>query len=132
MDNTTHINGITEKIIGCAIKIHNTLGPGLLENVYEQCLFHLLLREGLRVERQTQIPVVFEDLSFDTGFRLDILVEDNIILEIKACESLLPIHTAQIYTYLKLTRKPLGLLMNFNSKLMKDGIKRIAMTHESL
>ena len=121
------INEITHEIIGTAIHIHNTLGPGLLEKVYEECLFHLLLRKNLKVERQLQVPIEFEDLKFDAGFRLDLIVEDLIILELKACEKILPVHTAQLYTYLKLTKKPLGLLMNFNEKLMKDGIKRMIM-----
>ncbi len=121
-------NEISNRIIGCAIRVHNVLGPGLIEKVYEECLGHLLVKEGFHVEKQKLLPIFFEDISLDAGLRLDMLVNDSIIIELKAVEKVLPVHEAQLYTYLKLSKKPLGLLMNFNVKLLKDGIKRMVMS----
>jgi len=125
--NTEEENRLSEKIIGCAIQVHNVLGPGLLEKVYEECMCHLLTKGGIAVEKQKSLPVVFDGMQLDAGFRLDLLVENKVIVEIKAAEKLLPIHQAQLYTYLKLSKKHLGLLLNFNEKLMKHGIKRLIM-----
>ncbi|MDK9718237.1 MAG: GxxExxY protein [Trichlorobacter sp.] len=132
----TQSNGATEKscrdadltnsIIGCAIEVHKTLGPGLLESVYESCLMHELVRAGCLVERQKKLLVNYKGLEFEEGFRIDLLVNDTVIVELKCVERLLPIHEAQLYTYLKLSGKRTGLLINFLSKLLKDGIQRIA------
>ena len=118
------LNDLTEKIIGCAIKVHRVLGPGLLESAYEVCLAHEVRKAGLQIERQVSLPVVYDGIKLDAGYILDIVVEDAIILELKAVETLLPIHEAQLLTYLKLTGKKLGLLINFNVALLKNGIKR--------
>jgi GxxExxY protein len=121
------LNNLSERIIGCAIKVHRTLGPGLLESAYEVCLAHELSKRGLRIERQVGVPVVYDGLKLDAGYVLDIVVEDCVILELKAVESLLSIHEAQLLTYLKLTGIKLGLLINFNVALLKNGIKRKVM-----
>ncbi len=118
------INKITEKIIGAAIEVHRTLGPGLLESAYEQCLEYELTERGLQVERQIPVSVIYKDLLVEYGYRLDLLVEDQVIVEIKSIDELHPVHEAQILTYLKFAEKKIGLLINFNVKLLKDGLKR--------
>lgn len=115
---------LSEKIIGCAIKVHRALGPGLLESAYEACLAHELAKAGLRVKRQVPVPIVYDGIKLDAGYQLDLVVEDTIIVELKSVEMLLPIHAAQLITYLKLTGMKLGLLINFNVALLKNGIKR--------
>jgi GxxExxY protein len=121
------LNDLTYKIIGCVYKVHSELGPGLLESTYEVCLEHELLKADLRVERQKVLPVVYDSIKLDAGYRIDLLVENRIILELKAVDELAPIHTAQLMTYLKLSDMKLGLLLNFNVRDMKKGIKRIIM-----
>ena len=121
------LNELTYQIIGCAYKVHSNLGPGLLESAYEICLEYELNKAGLKVERQKPLPVIYEDIKLDAGYRLDLLVEDKIILELKAVDEINPIHIAQLMTYLKLSGKKLGLLLNFNVVNMKDGVKRIIM-----
>lgn len=116
---------LTEQIIGAAIEVHRVLGPGLLESAYEQCLAHELAARGLPFRRQVDVPVTYKGLRLDAGFRADFIVHDTVVVEIKAVESLLPIHTAQVVTYLRLTGKHVGLLINFNSKTLKDGLKRV-------
>lgn len=118
------LNDLTEKIIGSAIKVHRVLGPGLLESAYEVCLMHELTKAGLRAERQVKVPIVYEGLQLDADYFIDILVEDTVVLELKSVEHMLPIHEAQLITYLKLANKKLGLLINFNLTLLKNGIKR--------
>ena len=118
-------NLITEKIIGSSIEVHKTLGPGLLESAYEVCLCYELEQLGLSLRRQIALPVVYKGIKLDCGYRMDIVVEDVIIVELKTVEKLLPIHEAQLLTYLKLYDRSLGLLMNFNVPVLKDGIKRI-------
>jgi GxxExxY protein len=115
---------LTGRIVDAAIQVHSTLGPGLLESVYEQCLARELECRALRARRQVPIAVAYRDLSMDGGFRLDIQVEERVIVEVKAVEKLLPVHEAQILTYLKLSGLKVGLLLNFNVPLMKDGIRR--------
>ena len=112
-------------IVDAAFKVHSTLGPGLLESVYEACLAHELKRRGLNVRQQVPIPIVYEGLNIEVGLRLDLLVDENIIVELKAVETLLPVHQAQKITYLKLSRSPLGLLINFNEEVIRTGITRI-------
>ena len=121
------LNKITQKIIECAINVHRELGPGLLESTYETCLEYELLKNDLKVERQKELPVVYKDKKIDCGYRIDLLVEDLIIVELKSADRLEPIHTAQILTYMKLSKQPLGLLINFNVKLLKTGIKRVIL-----
>ena len=118
------INDITHKIIGCAIEVHKELGPGLLESVYEKCMFHLLVQNGLKVTNQQKIPIIFKGLELDCDLRFDLLVEDLVIVELKTVETILPIHEAQLLTYLKLMEKPKGVLINFNCvNIFKEGQK---------
>lgn len=118
-------NELSSKIIGAAIAVHRQLGPGLLESTYEVCLAYELEALGLVVRKQIALPVVYKNIKLDAGYRIDLIVNEEIILEIKAVEMLAPIHNAQLLTYLKLTERRLGLLMNFNSVRMIDGIKRV-------
>jgi len=120
------LNQITEQIIGSAIKVHKALGPGLLEKTYEVCLAHELSKSGLSVRRQVELPVIYDGIALGAGYRIDLLVEDRVIVELKTVERLLPIHEAQLISYLKLSGKKLGLLINFNVNLLRDGIKRLA------
>lgn len=122
--NENWYNSITNRIIGCAIEVHKELGPKLMESVYEVCLKKLMTDEGLFVKCQVILPVVFKGSQLDKDFVLDLLVEDEIILELKSVEILLPVHEAQLVTYLKLSGKKLGLLINFNVVLLKEGIRR--------
>jgi len=117
-------NEITKRIIGCAIEVHKILGPGLLESAYETCLFYELQNAGLRVERQKPVPVVYKEIKLDCGYRLDIIVEDCVIIELKTVDAFIPVHEAQILTHMKFAKKNLGLLINFNVTLLKDGIRR--------
>jgi GxxExxY protein len=119
---------LTEKIIGAAIRVHRALGPGLLESVYETCLCHELAREGLGAQRQVELPVVYDTIRLDCGFRIDVLVEEQVVLELKAVEKIQPVHEAQPITYLRLSGKPVGLLINFNVIRLRDGILRRALT----
>jgi len=119
-----HENPISKEIVDSAYKIHTTLGPGLLESVYEVVLAHELQRRGLRVERQLPIPIEYEGIRFEEGYRLDLLVEDKVIVEIKSIEKIAPIHKKQLLTYLRLLNKRLGLLINFNEELIRNGISR--------
>lgn len=118
-------NEISQLIIGCAIKVHTALGPGLLESAYEECLYYELVKEGLKVEKQKALPLIYEEIKLEVGYRLDLIVEEKVIIEIKACEGLNDIHLAQVLTYLKLSNVKLGLLINFNVTRVKDGIKRV-------
>ena len=118
-------NELSSIVIGEAIKVHQNLGPGLLESVYEECLSYKLIKAGLAIEKQKPIPLVFEEIRLECGFRCDVLVQGKLIIEVKAVESLNDIHLAQVLTYLKLTNAKLGLLMNFNVLKLKDGIKRV-------
>ena len=117
--------GLTETVIGASIEIHKELGPGLLESTYETCLVFELENRGISFKRQLELPINYKGLNLDAGYRIDILVEDRLILELKAVEKIHPIHEAQLLTYLKLTNCCIGLLINFNTQLLKCGIKRI-------
>lgn len=121
------INQITEKVIGAAILVHKALGPGLLESAYEACLAFELVDRGLNVEQQKPLPVVYRDVRLECGYRLDLVVEDAVIVEIKSIEAILPIHKAQLLSYLKLSGCNIGLLINFNVSLLKEGIVRLAV-----
>jgi GxxExxY protein len=120
------INQLTGEVIGGAIEVHKTLGPGLLESAYEECLCRELELRTIPFERQKELPIEYKGVKLDCGYRLDVVVADKLILELKACEKLEPIHEAQLLTYLKLTGIKLGLLINFHVPSLKDGIKRIA------
>jgi len=119
-------NEIGGQIIACALKVHSALGPGLLESAYERCLAYELQRAGLTVEQQILLPLVYDGISIDAGYRLDLLVEGRAVVELKAVEALTPLHLAQILSYLKLGGFKLGYLLNFNVVRMKDGIRRVA------
>jgi len=119
------IEDIAKAIVHCAINVHKALGPGLLESVYQQCLAYDLEKTGLSVDCEVPLPVTYEEVKIDLGFRVDMMVEKAVIIENKTVEKLLPIHHAQILTYLKLTNLKLGFLLNWNVTLMKDGIKRM-------
>jgi GxxExxY protein len=119
-------NEISSKVIGCAIEVHKLLGPGLLENAYEECLFYELKLAGFNVEKQKALPLIYKEVKLDAGYRLDLLVENKLIIEIKAVEAINDIHIAQVLTYLKVSGCKLGLLMNFNVLKIKDGVKRLA------
>jgi GxxExxY protein len=118
-------NELSNKIIGCAIEVHNTLGPGLLESAYKECLYYKLLKSGFGVEKEKPMPLIFEDVKLECGYRIDILVNNKVVIEIKSVEALNDVHMAQTLTYLKLGNYKLGLLINFNVLKVKDGLKRI-------
>ncbi len=118
---------LSNKVIGCAIEVHRNLGPGLLESTYEQCLAHELKIEGMPFKLQYPLPVEYKGIKLDCGYRIDLLVANILIVELKSVENVLPIHQAQLLTYMKLSGIKIGLLMNFNVKYMKDGIKRMVL-----
>ncbi|MBI1939195.1 MAG: GxxExxY protein [Ignavibacteriales bacterium] len=120
-----HENEISQIIIDCSIQIHKQLGPGLLESVYEEVLSHVLNKRGLNCQRQIGIPVIYDEVKLELGFRADIIVENKVIVELKSVETILDVHRKQLLTYLKLTDLKLGLLINFNVNLLKEGITRI-------
>jgi GxxExxY protein len=119
------LNLITDAIIGSAIQVHRELGPGLLESAYEACLAYELLERGLKVEQQKPLPLVYRQVKLDCGYRLDLLVEDRVIVEVKAIDQLAPIHQAQLLSYLKISGYNVGLLINFNVRVLKSGIIRM-------
>ena len=119
------LNEVTEKIIGGAITVHRALGPGLLESAYETCLAFELAEQGLTVVRQQPLPIVYRGVRLDCGYRTDLIVENEVIVEVKSVSRLEPIHKAQLLSYLKLSNRRVGLFFNFNVKLLKDGIKRV-------
>ena len=125
---TQRLNQISGDIVDAAMQVHSALGPGLLEGVYERCLQHELAKRGLHSRSQVSLPVHYDGLELDAGFRLDLLVENDVIVELKSVDRLQPIHEAQLLTYLKLSGKPLGLLTNFNTVHLKNGIRR--MVHQ--
>jgi GxxExxY protein len=118
---------IFKKILDCSFKIHTALGPGLLESAYEECLYYELVNLGYKVGKQKPMPLVYENVKLDAGYRVDLIVEDSIVVEVKSIDSLCDVHMAQILTYLKLSGCKLGLLINFNVYHLKDGIKRIVL-----
>jgi GxxExxY protein len=120
-------NELTEKVIGLAIKVHKELGPGLLESAYEACLYYELVKAGFKVERQMPVSLKYFDVYVDCGYRADLFIEDRLIVELKAVTELIPIYKAQILTHMKILKCKLGLLMNFNVELLKNGIKRFVL-----
>lgn len=122
------LNKISYTIIGLAIEVHKHLGPGLLESAYQECLFYEIKKEGLNVEKEKSLPIIYKDLKLEHGYRIDLLVENKLVIELKTVENLTPVHYAQILTYLKLGKFPLGLLLNYNSKILRNNIKRFINT----
>jgi len=120
-------NEISGAIVDAAMKVHSALGPGLLESAYAVCLRHELIKRGLSVRSEVPVPVVYDGIKLEAGYKLDLVVEDTVVVELKAIEALAPIHQAQIISYLKLSGKPIGLLINFHSLHLKDGIKRFVV-----
>lgn len=118
-------NQISQIVVDCAFKVHKALGPGLLESAYEECLFFELKKAGLSVEKQKALPLVYESVKLDIGYRIDMIVENKFIVEVKSVEALNEVHLAQVLTYLKLSNCKLGMLINFNVKLIKEGMKRV-------
>jgi GxxExxY protein len=118
-------NELSQKIIGLAIDVHTALGPGLLENTYKECLFYKVKKAGYLIEKEKPLPLIFEDVRLDCGYRIDLLIENKLVLELKHVEKITDLHLAQILTYLKLGHYRLGLLINFNVTLLKTGIKRV-------
>ena len=118
-------NELSKIVFNCALKVHQNLGPGLLESAYEECLFYELKKTRFDIQKQKALPLVYEEVKLDIGYRIDIIIENKLILEIKSVEALNDIHFAQLLTYLKLTNCKLGMLMNFNVALIKNGIKRV-------
>ncbi|GAB2561212.1 GxxExxY protein [Spirosoma aerophilum] len=116
---------VTDGIIGCAIKVHRGLGPGLLESAYEECLAYEMTKAGILFERQKAMPIIYDDLKLESGYRVDLFVEGRVIVELKAVDALNNVHFAQVMTYLRLANCRFGLLINFNVSLLKDGIKRV-------
>ena len=118
---------LTEKIIGLGIEVHRHLGPGLLELAYEECLCYELRQNGIGFRRQVPLPVTYKTVKLDCGYRLDMVIDDRVVVELKSVERLLPIHDAQVLTYMRLGRIPTGLLLNFNTPVLKDGIRRLML-----
>lgn len=125
MDEEKELNLLTGKIIGAAIEVHNYFGPGLLESTYEECLCHELEFRGISFERQKSIPLLYKGKELNCGYRMDIIVENKVIVELKSVDSFSPIHGVQLLTYLRLTNNKVGLLINFNVSVLKNGLKRI-------
>jgi len=120
-------NEISGAVVDAAMKVHSALGPGLLESAYAACLKHELIKRGLKVACEVPLPVIYDGIKLEAGYRLDLVVEDTVVVELKAIEALAPIHQAQIISYLKLSGKPIGLLINFHTLHLKDGIKRFVI-----
>lgn len=120
-------NELTGLIIGKAIEVHRTLGPGLLESAYQECLYYELINEGLNVIKEKPLPIIYKDIKLNHGYRIDLLVENKVVIELKTVENFTDVHTAQILTYMKLGKFKLGLLINFHTKLLKNGIKRFKL-----
>ncbi len=127
-ESRNRLDAITYKIIGLAIEVHKQLGPGLLESAYQECLYYEIVNAGFTVERQKVLPIIYKDIKLDHGYRLDLLIENTIVIELKTVEAFTDVHFAQILTYLKLGNYPLGLLINFDSKILKNNIKRFINT----
>nr|WP_315174357.1 GxxExxY protein [uncultured Flavobacterium sp.] len=122
------LESLSYKIIGLAIEVHKQLGPGLLESAYQQCLFYEIKKAGFKVEKEVMLPIIYKEIKIDHGYRIDLLIEDKLVVELKTVESFSSVHFAQILTYLKLGQYPLGLLINYNSKILKNNIKRFINT----
>lgn len=130
MEKIRKMDKLTEKVIGIAIAMHRTLGPGLLESAYEQCLAYDLSKAGIQFKRQVELPVRYKEVNIDCGYRVDFFIEDMLIVELKAVVAITPVHQAQILTYLRLSGCKVGLLINFNVKVLKDGIRRLVLDYK--
>lgn len=119
-----HFDELSHRVIGAALEVHKILGPGMLESAYEECLSYELVHRGMSVSRQVAVPVIYKEVKLDYGYRIDILVENRVVIELKSVDAVLPVHEAQILTYMRFAGKQVGLLMNFNVKILKDGLKR--------
>jgi len=128
INTTLPINRLTQEVVDCIYTVHKNLGPGLLESIYETCLCYELEKRNIAFERQKTLPISYKDVTFEAGLRLDILIEKQLIIELKSVEKILPVHEAQIISYLKLANKDIGFLVNFNVELIKQGIKRYIST----
>ena len=117
-------DSLSRQIIGCAIEVHKLLGPGLLESAYEECLYWKLIQNGFKIDRQKPVPVVYKEIKLECGYRIDLLVQNLVVVELKSVDALISVHDAQILTYMKFAEKPIGLLINFNVTLLKIGLKR--------
>ena len=126
------LQAISYTVIGLAIEVHRQLGPGLLESAYQQCLFYEIKKAGLKVKKEIALPIIYKEIKLDQGYRIDLLVEDKLVIELKTVENYTSVHFAQILTYLKLGNYPLGLLINYNSKILKNNIKRFINTAPNL
>jgi GxxExxY protein len=126
------LESLSYKIIGLAIEVHRQLGPGLLESAYQQCLYYEIKKAGLKVEKEITLPIIYKDIKLDQGYRIDLLIEDKLVIELKTVENFTSVHFAQILTYLKLGNYPLGLLINYNSKILKNNIKRFINSNSDL
>jgi len=122
------LEAISYTVIGLAIEVHRQLGPGLLESAYQECLFYEIKKAGLKVEKEITLPIIYKEIKLDQGYRIDLLVENKLVIELKTVENYTPVHFAQILTYLKLGNYPLGLLINYNSKILRNSIKRFINT----
>jgi GxxExxY protein len=122
-----NFDDLSNKVIGCALNVHRELGPGLLESTYEQCLCYELSKAGIQFERQKELPVRYQEVQIDCGYRIDLLIEGALIIELKSVDKLERIHEAQLLTYMKLSNIEIGLLINFNSVLLRDGIRRMVL-----
>lgn len=128
----TDLESLSYKIIGLAIEVHRQLGPGLLESAYQQCLFYEIKKAGLKVEKEITLPIIYKEIKIDQGYRIDLLIEDKLVVELKTVESYTSVHFAQILTYLKLGNYPLGLLINYNSKILRNNIKRFINSNSDI
>ena len=126
------LDSLSYKIIGLAIEVHRQLGPGLLESAYQQCLYYEIKKAGLKVEKEITLPIIYKEIKLDQGYRIDLLIEDKLVIELKTVESFTSVHFAQILTYLKLGNYPLGLLINYNSKILRNNIKRFINSNSDL
>lgn len=137
MDNdnlelSEELNALSYKVIGLAIEVHRQLGPGLLESAYQQCLYYEIRKAGLKVEKEITLPIIYKEIKLDQGYRIDLLIEDKLVVELKTVENFTSVHFAQILTYLKLGNYPLGLIINYNSKILRNNIKRFINSNSSL
>lgn len=127
-----NLESLSYKIIGLAIEVHRQLGPGLLESTYHQCLYYEIKKAGLKVEKELTLPILYKEIKLNHGYRIDLLIEDRLVIELKTVESFTSVHFAQILTYLRLGNYPLGLLINYNSKILKNNIKRFINSNSDL
>ena len=132
LELSEELNALSYKVIGLAIEVHRELGPGLLESAYQACLYYELKKAGVKVEREISLPITYKEIKLDQGYRIDLLIEDKLVVELKTVETYTSVHFAQVLTYLKLGNYPLGLLINYNSKILRNNIKRFINSTSNL